>query len=298
MRIVKKFLVVACDIGVLYFGLFFSAALAGTIAGVAATWFDSRWNNAAAPVVLFGFLTGLVLTGLGFAAMRRKTRRWEIEWDAAAWVLSRAERRLHPARARCKRIARRILVWAPSAIAAGVLFFLPVATHVVHPGSRYLRHYRVPIPWNVTVFSSASPRFGCGWIVALASSSGKGRYGVTPFWIWKSEQLSSEMLFEARRPEADAFEFNGKRAVPRRRRAAQESQREFQLGGVGFTCRQSVNQDHYGAWIGGSGGEPLWWNVECVTPVGVRERNLHAWFVGREEDVPVFYKIIEGVVGD
>jgi hypothetical protein len=190
-------------------------------------------------------------------------------------------------------MALRVLVWAPSAITAGVLFFLPVATHVVHPGSHYLRHYRVPIPWSTFVLSSSSGPFGYGYAVAFNSSGGKARFGLMPFW--ESEQLSSEMVFESIEPDGQLPDFSHENAAPGRAGAVQESRREFQLGGVAFTCRQQVDRHYYGYWIGPASSEPLQWYIRCGTPVDMRERNLYAWFVGRKEDVPVFYKIIEGV---
>jgi acyl-CoA synthetase (AMP-forming)/AMP-acid ligase II len=43
-----------------------------------------------------------------------------------------------------------------------------------------------------------------------------------------------------------------------------------------------------------AGTEPLW-SIDCGTPPGVGTRNMYAWFVGREQDIPAFYRIIEGV---
>src|SRR5438270_5048114 len=72
------------------------------------------------------FFAGLSIAILVFVVIRRKTRRWKIEYDAIGWALTRTERKLHPTRARNKRIAVRIIIWAPSVIAALVLLFFPV----------------------------------------------------------------------------------------------------------------------------------------------------------------------------
>jgi hypothetical protein len=109
---------------------------------------DGDWLGAVA------FYAGVAVTVIGFVVVRRKTRRWKVEYELASWRLSQTERKLHPAHARFKRMAKRMLLCLPSTIAAGVLFFFPAATHVVHPSSHYLRHYLVPIPWTFAVFPS------------------------------------------------------------------------------------------------------------------------------------------------
>ncbi len=103
-------------------------------------YFESPWT----------FWFGSSLTVVEFFLFRRRTRPWKIEYDAVAFELNRAERRLHPRRARYKRIIGRTLLWAPSAVAAFVLLFFPVVSHLVHPSSRYLLRYRIPIPWTFT----------------------------------------------------------------------------------------------------------------------------------------------------
>jgi hypothetical protein len=281
MRSIKRLLLFASEVGVLAVGLVFSLAVAACI--------DSVEGGLTAPV----FYSGLFLTVAGVLVFRRKTRPWKIKYEAESWELSRAERRLHPARVRYKRIAQRALLWVPSLLAAVVLFFLPVATHVVHPCSHYLRHYRVPIPWNFAVFSSPGPPAAYSYVLAFASSSGKGRFGMTR--SWDSEQVPSVMLFGSIQPDADTFEFNHRSTMSRRAGAAQELQRGFRLGNIAFTCWQYVHHDRYGVRSGPSGAKPLWWNIDCETPVDVRQHNLYAWFEGREEDIPAFYKIIEGV---
>jgi hypothetical protein len=171
MRPTQRLLVFLTEAGVLAVGVALSFAVAAL--------FDSGWT--------FGF--GLILTVMEFIAFRRRTRPWKIEYDAVGWEFSRVDRRLHSPRARNKRIIRRALLWVPSALAASVLFFFPVATHLGHPGSRHLAHYRVPIPWTATVLSFPS----IDLVAALVNSSRAGRFGVTPFW--DKEPLLSFMTF-------------------------------------------------------------------------------------------------------
>jgi len=37
------------------------------------------------------------------------------------------------------------------------------------------------------------------------------------------------------------------------------------------------------------------WEVDCETPLDAKRLKFHAFFYGREEDMPVFLKIVEGV---
>jgi hypothetical protein len=70
--------------------------------------------------------------------------------------------------------------------------------------------------------------------------------------------------------------------------------KDFGLGDVALTCWQyEAPYDKYSRrWPLGPG--PLW-EVVCNTAVDVRKQNLHASFYGQRDDLPAFYKIIEGV---
>jgi len=142
MRPVKRFLVFASELGVLVVGVIVSLALGASFFG----YLGDSWAQAA-------FCSGLLATVAGFVALRHKTRPWKIEYDAVGWAARRAERKLHPIRSKYKRIAGRTLLCVPSAVALLVLLFLPVASHMMHPGPRYLGHYRVSIPWTLTAMS-------------------------------------------------------------------------------------------------------------------------------------------------
>lgn len=75
MRIVKRALLFVVEVGVLVIGFVASSALAG--------YFESAESNLAA----IAFFLGLLLTIVCFAIVRRKTRRWKIQYDADGWLL-------------------------------------------------------------------------------------------------------------------------------------------------------------------------------------------------------------------
>jgi hypothetical protein len=122
MRTIKRVLLFACKVGALLIGFIFSWVLA------AATGFalSSEQDHVSTMGFFAGLLAGLFLTAGALLILRRKTWR-EVEYDTSAWLRSQAEWKSHPTRTRYKRIAARILDWVPSAIAALVLLFFPVA---------------------------------------------------------------------------------------------------------------------------------------------------------------------------
>lgn len=260
MRTIKRILILASEFGVLVLGLALSIALTSLVESFSMGFRDSR--------PLIALLSGLFLTAAAFLLVLRKHRPWKLQYDIEEWELSRAERERHPRRARHKRIARRILVWVPSLIAALVLFFLPVTSHLLHPRSQYLSHYRVPIPWTLTVLSWPVSPAGQNWVEAFVSV--RRCCGITPFW--EREPLSSAMSFQSSEPTGafEAVQANGSRP------------KEFHLGVVvPLFCVESY-------------GKSLL-SVQCRTPPYVRRYNFTAYFWGRETDLPIFYKIIEGV---
>ncbi len=160
MRPIKRVVIFASEVGVLLVGLTASELLAATLAYLSVS------EGLALTVGFVGFL----LTIGGWLILRREMRPWKLEYDAAGWAPDRAERKEHPRRAKFKRMLRRTLLYGPSAIAAMVLFCLPVATHLLHPSSRYLRNYRVPIPWSYVVFSW--PEYSNVMVMARSDGSG------------------------------------------------------------------------------------------------------------------------------
>ncbi len=269
---------------VLVFGFFFSFLLAFALS------MDRDSNT----IFLVGLLSGLLLTGAGIAAIRRRSRPWRFKYDAAGWALTKAERRLHPARARCNRLAKQILVWVPSAIAALVLFFLPVATHLVQPRSQYFGDYRVPIPWTFAVSPGMVPGAGYGGVDVIYSSSGKGRFGMThlpvvPFWL---EPQPVSYLALMSNSNAGSFDYAGIMEAPPKG-ATEVQTRELRSGNVSLTCRQYRPRlpRHQLFW------PVTWWvwSVDCWTPATAPQGVFCARFSGRQEDLRAFYQMIEGV---
>ncbi len=293
-RPIKRLLVAASELGVLVLGVAFSLFLVVATAH----YFDSRGNveTWAGNVVAGVFLAGLVLTGVGFVAIRRKTRPWKLEYDAVGWAHTRVERRLHPARARRKRIVHQSLVWVPSAIAALVLFFYPAATHLAYPYSGHVGRYRVPIPWTYTIARLASEK-DYGWVIVIFRSTGRGRFGMTPFLVWpfwNTPDSLSSIYFDTNKnaPALDPMTMEA-----RRKEAAEV--REFRTRDVALTCWQYRRPKASGELPKPSAGwAPEWWlawNADCDTSTVVHQQYLHVHFYGGEEDLRGFYKIIEGV---
>jgi hypothetical protein len=247
--------------------------------------FDVRRDR----LLLLTLFSSQVLPGLGFAAVNRKIRPWKVKYDAGAWTGSELECQRHPSRRRYKRIARQILVWVPSVIAAMVLFFLPVVTHLKHPYSRYLEDYRVPISWRLAVFPSPGPLDERSWVDVVVSS-GRERFGLTPFAVspfWIDQPPASLMTFGSS-PDANSFDFAGQAA---RTESSEVVSREFRLGESTLTCLQYRQRIFYLGWP----GPGLLWNVDCETPPTAHGPSFHARFEGFEDDLRAFYQIIEGV---
>jgi hypothetical protein len=235
-----------------------------------------------------GFWLGLVLTALGFFAVRRKSRPWKIQYGAAGWELSQAERKLYPTRARNKRIARRILIWVPSVIAAVVLVFFPEVSHLAHPRSRYLKHYRVPISWTYTVWVRP---WEDSVVHALISNAGRGRLGISPFW---GRWAFSYMVFANENLDAATLQSWHETNETRRAKSLQQQTRELRLGDLPLTCWQyiPIYPNRPGP-LSLFGAGPVW-EVNCETPAA-GELNFSAWFAGRETDIPRFYEIIDSI---
>jgi len=214
-------------------------------------------------------LSGMMLAGTVSMAIRRTIR------PPDRWAHVQVRRARHPVRTKCVRV----LVCVPSMVAAVVLFFFPVATHIVHLRAHYLGHYRVPIPWNLAVFSSPEVFWARNYVWALARSDDRARFGVTSYG-----EPSSAIEFGFIDPDYDAIRFNA-RYSGSWHPAAQEFSRDFRLNGVAFRCWQY----QYGHFGGGA------WSISCKTPLEARWLNLYAGFLGREEDIPIFYRIIEGI---
>ncbi len=280
MRLLKRLLLFAFETTVFAFGTVLAVAIAALV--------EPRFASLAT-------VTGFVVTVASLAVIRRKTRRFKIEYDAANWVARRSFRQLYPTQARYLHVLWRCLLWLPTVCAVFVLFFFPVASHIVHPRSHFLRHYQVPIPWNFMVFSSSpGPPDQYSVVDALASSSGIGRFGITPFW--DSEYVPSLMGFGSVGPNG-SFEINHRGSESRRKGAAQLSKRNFQLSSVDLTCWQYLSPQSRAArfWLGHSYDDRPLWEIACETPVDVHDHDFYALFYGRSEDIPAFYNVLQNV---
>jgi hypothetical protein len=237
----------------------------------------------------FAFFGGLAFTIFAFLFVQWKTRKWKMKYDAERWLASRVERRFHPKRAKYSRLIRRRLLWLPSVCAALVVFFFPVTTHLLHMRSRYLKHYRVPIPWTWTVFSPVGDTGEYSYINALITMGAMGRYGVTPFW--KERPSFSVTTFGSVGPNG-AFDFNESLREQRLRGATNVSQRDFQLGKATLTCWQYFPA--HSSRVGKLAPND-YWEIACSTPASLRDRDFYAYYYGGTDKVLPFYKVLEHV---
>lgn len=267
----RRVLVFAGEVGAVVAGM----AVGATLFALSAA-FENIVLLYAAAIVFW------ILPSIAVWTVRRRNHCWKIEYDAVGWELGRAERRLHPDRVRLRRCVGWILLCVPSGIAAFVLFFSPVATHLLQPRSRFFEHHRIPIPWTYAVIGVPGP-INSSYFFAFGSDKGVARFGVTRFT--NLEQLSY-MTFFAQIP----FDESSPRtasAIPRGTTLVLS--REFQLGEVALHCRQFFDQSEH-RWAGTG---PV--VVSCDTPSRQGQKNLHVSFHGHEHDLATFYKVLEGV---
>jgi hypothetical protein len=209
--------------------------------------------------VYFGFL----LSVLGLFLYRGRTRSWKIAYDVEGYRLREAERRLHPAGTRAKRVIGRSLVWIPSLMAAFVFFFFPVASHLTCPTAHYLRHYKIPIPLTATVLRLDWLAQGIDGVIALMDGRGIKDFG-------------SSMTFGGGHDETVDYQDQAKRE-----RATQVGRRDLQAGKLKLSCWQ---------WFAWSD-----WRIYCQTASVPGDRSLDASFFGKESNIPIFYRVVEGI---
>lgn len=248
------------------------------------TYFDSRENNFAA----IAFWGSLFLTAAGFFLFRRKTRKWKVEQDAASWMANRSWRQLHPQRARYLRIVFRCLLILPSILAALVVFFLPVATHVAFLGTNLMPHDRFSVPLNWTVIRSC-----CDYPFVWTVFSGKGaaRYGLTPLWFTHS--LPSGATFAISDP-ASRYAWSRPEMELASGHSTHTAKLEFTIGTMAVDCWEyRTNYDDATATSSSLLTSSFLWEVLCSTQPNGRDFNLHASFLGHREDVPAFYEVLK-----
>ncbi len=219
----------------------------------------------------------------------------EIRYDPDRSARAKAKRRLHPVRRKCRRIAQHVLVWVPSAIAAFVFFFFPVLTHLVHPSSRYLHGYTVPIPWTLTVLPSYRTMTDSLAIEVVVDSSGTGRFGITPLLFlvqpsWEAPPVSG-MRF---RDGSDDILQMMVADAQRRRIQLQVQHRRLKLGDIEVTCGQY--RPYWGPiWPWHRPSDASIWRVDCQTSSAAEPRGFSASFYGHEEELQRFYRIVGGI---
>jgi len=273
----RRILLPVGEFGILILGLVLSSWLGAGLGGGVAELMPHLGDGGMLSLFSCGFALGLYSTVWAFVVRRRTTRPWKIDYAADLWELERAERQQHPTRARFKRIAKRVLIGVPTLIAALVFFAFPVMTHLRHPSSHYLRHYRVPVPWTMAVTPIPGVLPPATPYLVLASRGSR---------FWNPSQISAQIVFGSIDPNAD-FQLSQRLADRLRAGAREQLRRDFQLGGVAFTCWQYRNPRRHFA--------REWWNIDCQTPAEVRQWNLYVQFFGREEVIPAFYRMIAGL---
>ena len=274
MRLFKKFFLFATELVFLFFGFMFSMGFA--------VYLDSLGSKFA-PVA---FLLGFSLICAALVWFRRKTGKWTIAADAIAWLADRSWRQLHPRRAKYFRILQRFFLWFPSLCSTLVLFFLPVASHILYSGTHLVPHYHVSTPLNWLMIKSS----GDIAVWTFFSNQGAARYGFTPI-LFNHSMPSSAIFFTSdpassdrwRRPESELA--NG--------HTTHLAVRQFQLGMITATCYEYRHT--YNNAAGSSSSiltPPVLWESLCSTQPNGVDYNLRASFLGHREDLAAFYDLL------
>ncbi len=226
-------------------------------------------------ILLAVFFGVWVLTVVCFVLLLCKTRAWKFGYEVEGWYAEREERRKHPSRVRWMRRLRRGLIWVPSGIATFVVFFFPVATHVVFPTAGRLEHYRVAVPLKWTIL----PRMYGEAHSNMSALMTSGKFG--QFWFWRDMQENGVAAFESRVREnafavLDAKTETGANAVTNAKR------RDFMLGRTPLTCWDFEWRWHVYSH----------WEVRCTTGAGETARAFSASFYGGKEEVEGFYEVV------
>jgi hypothetical protein len=239
------------------------------------------------PVI--GLVLGLAVTGVGVFKVRKKTRQASIEYEATRWLASRSNQNHRSFRGKLRTRIQQCLLWLPSVFATFVFCFYPIASHIVHPNSRYLTHYRVPIPLTWTIFRSSRYSNGWSFVEALISNEGSGQFGVTPF-LRKDPTLSAASFGSVGRTSEDELSYFERS----REQASDVSRLELKAGNVSLTCWQYSPQSRR-RWLGSPSFNHDVWEVNCFTPANVGERDFYASFLGQKNDLPAFYRVLAQV---
>jgi hypothetical protein len=239
---------------------------------------------------MISLVFGSAATVMTILSIRRKTRQGDIEYEAARWLAKQATRQPNSHK-KLRAAVRQCLLWLPSSLAAFVLFFYPLASHIVHPGDHYLTHYRVSIPWTWELLSRQNNSNGYSYVETTISSEGSSRFGVTPYWH-KYPALSAVRFWTFTSGLSPEDEQSYEEL--RHEGATSISSVELKAGNVPLTCWQYVRPGWRGWWLNSLNGADLW-EVDCATPLNVREANFRGFFAGRKEDIPAFYEVLAKV---
>jgi hypothetical protein len=270
-RVLKRVLLSLGELAVFALGMILSFLLA-FFAG-------DRADRYLVDYVLVG---GIFLTFACVLILRRKTAVWKFAYDVEGWRIKRAERLQNPRRWKCKRHARRVLIWVPSAIAALVLFFFPVSTHVLYPRAGHLANYHISLPWNWVVMPPAGGTEYYRFVNALIYSGGESGFGLVPFW--QNEPFVGEASFGIIGSDVE-FNSRSRRIEERVSREEAIIRREFE-GKTKILCWEFQGS--------GYNGEEHW-SVTCLPPAEQKELAFYAEFEGSKKALTAFYEVIRGV---
>ncbi len=276
MALLKRTVLLVGEVGLLFLGF--------AISLVAAKLLDSSENEFA----VIGFFSGLLLTIVGWLTLRYKTRRWKIEQDAAQWMASRSFGKKYPRRAKFLRIAHRWMLWMPSACAGLVLFFLPVASHILLAGRSLVPHYSLSTPLSWMVIRSGGRYHP--YVRTFFSAEGAGRYGMTSMWF--NHSMPSDGEFSISDPGSE----NGW-SRPESELASGHpthvAKRQFSMGTIAMECWEYRHDHDYLAEFRSMFRPPVLWEVLCSTEPNGVDFNLRAAFYGPQEDISAFYRVLE-----
>ena len=270
----KKFVLLATELAILFFGILLSIVFAAYV------------DSMASKFAFVALLAGLILTTKLLVLFRRKTAQWTAVADAEAWLAQRSWRKLHARLAKYLRILQHGALWLPSLCSVFVLFFLPAASHVFYGGRQFVPHYRVAVPLNWLIIKSRRDNF----IWTFFSSQGAARYGFTPIWFSRRTPSSADFFWS---DPQDAEGWSRPEAELKSGFTTHVAVRQFQLGAITATCYEYWPTYNHGLGTSSSIFAPdaLRESLCSTHPNGV-DYNLRAAFFGYREDLPAFYDLL------